>query len=65
MNTTVVTARGQVAIPVIIRQRLNIRKGTRLYVETRNDEIILKAVKSEYFAGIPGILLYLNRKIFP
>jgi AbrB family looped-hinge helix DNA binding protein len=50
------TSRGQVAIPVMIRQKLNIKKGTRLYVEAKNDEIILKSVKSEYFAGIPGIL---------
>lgn len=56
MNTTVVTSRGQVAIPAIIRQRLNIKKGTKLCVEARNGEIILKAVKSEYFSGIPGIL---------
>jgi AbrB family looped-hinge helix DNA binding protein len=56
MNTTVMTSRGQVAIPVTIRQKLNIKKGTRLYVEARNDEIVLKSVKSEYFAKIPGIL---------
>ncbi|MGE5341267.1 MAG: AbrB/MazE/SpoVT family DNA-binding domain-containing protein [Candidatus Omnitrophota bacterium] len=56
MNMTVMTARGQVVIPEMIREKLHLKKGTRLYVEERNNEIILKSVTSEYFASIPGIL---------
>jgi AbrB family looped-hinge helix DNA binding protein len=50
------TSGGQVMIPTKIRRKLNIKKGTRLSVEERSDEIILKPIKPEYFEKIPGIL---------
>ena len=56
MITTVMTSGGQVVIPTKIRRKLNIKKGTRLSVEEKSDEIILKPIKSESFGKIPGIL---------
>jgi AbrB family looped-hinge helix DNA binding protein len=56
MITTVMTSGGQVVIPTKIRRKLNIKNGTRLSVEEGCDEIILKPIKSEYLAKIPGIL---------
>ena len=56
MITTVMTSGGQVLIPTKIRRKLNIKKGTRLSVEERSDEIILKPTKAEYFGKIPGVL---------
>jgi AbrB family looped-hinge helix DNA binding protein len=50
------TSGGQVVIPTKIRRKLNIKKGTRLSVEERSDEIILKPIKAEYFGKIPGVL---------
>ena len=56
MPTTVVTTKGQVVIPAKIRRKLNIRKGTRLYIEEKGDELILKPVTSAYLEKIAGVL---------
>lgn len=56
MPTTVVTTKGQVVIPAKIRRKLNIRKGTRLYIEERGNELILKPVTPAYLEKIAGVL---------
>lgn len=56
MTTTVVTTKGQIVIPSKIRRRFNIKKGTKLYIEEKGDELILKAVTPAYFNKIAGIL---------
>jgi AbrB family looped-hinge helix DNA binding protein len=56
MTTTVVTTKGQIVIPSKIRHRLKIKKGTKLYIEERGNELILKPVTPEYFEKIAGIL---------
>lgn len=53
---TSVTIKGQVVIPARLRHRLGIKKGTRLYVEERNGEIILRPLNREYFQKMSGIL---------
>jgi AbrB family looped-hinge helix DNA binding protein len=55
METTV-TIKGQVVIPAGIRHRLGIKKGTRLYIEERKGEIILRPLNKEYFQQMSGIL---------
>ncbi len=54
--TTVLTTKGQIVIPSEIRRRLNIKKGTRFYVEEREQEIVLKPATSGYFKKLAGIL---------
>jgi len=56
MITAVMTSEGQLEIPTKIRRKYNIKKGTRFYVEERNNEIILKPITAEIFGKIPGIL---------
>jgi len=56
MTTTVVTTKGQIVIPSKIRRRLNIKRGTKLYIEERGNELTLKPVTAEYFEKIAGIL---------
>jgi len=56
MTTTVVTTKGQIVIPSKIRQRLKIKRGTKLYIEERGNELILKPVTPEYFEKIAGVL---------
>jgi len=56
MTTTVVTGKGQIVIPSKLRRRHNIKRGTKLYIEERGDELILKAVTPEYFDKMAGIL---------
>ncbi|MEW6357980.1 MAG: AbrB/MazE/SpoVT family DNA-binding domain-containing protein [Planctomycetota bacterium] len=56
MASTTVTAKGQVVIPSRIRRRLNIKKGTKLYIEERGNELLLKPITPEYFEKIAGVL---------
>jgi len=51
-----VTTKGQIVIPVKLRQRLGIKKGTRLHVEEREGEVILRPLNREYFQKMSGIL---------
>jgi len=56
MTTTVVTSKGQVVIPSKIRKKLNIKQGTRLFVEEHGNALILKPVNRDYFDQFAGIL---------
>ena len=56
MTTTTVTAKGQVVIPSRIRRHLNIKKGTRLCVVEKGQEILLQPLTEEYFERNAGIL---------
>ncbi|MEW6202653.1 MAG: AbrB/MazE/SpoVT family DNA-binding domain-containing protein [bacterium] len=56
MTTTIVTTKGQIVIPSKIRRHLNLKKGTKLYVEEKDSEIILKPMTAEYFDKIAGVL---------
>jgi len=56
MTTAIVTSKGQIVIPSKIRRRLNIKRGTKLYIEEKRDELILKAVTPAYFERIAGAL---------
>lgn len=56
MAVTVVTTKGQIVIPSKVRRRFNIKKGTKLYIEERENELVLKPVTPEYFKKIAGIL---------
>ncbi|TAN61823.1 hypothetical protein EPN16_02760 [bacterium] len=37
-------------------RRLNIKRGTRLYIEEKGGELIIKAVTPDYFERIAGVL---------
>ena len=56
MTTTAVTAKGQMVIPSKIRDHLNIKKGTKLYLEEKDGELIIMPVTASYFEKIAGIL---------
>lgn len=56
MTTTVVTTKGQIVIPAVLRMRHNIRKGSRLFVEEKGDAIILRPVTASYFDRFAGVL---------
>lgn len=56
MVTTVVTTKGQIVIPSKIRQRLNIKRGTKLYIVEKEDQIILQPLTDKYFENMAGIL---------
>jgi len=56
MTTTVVTSKGQIVIPSKIRRRLSIKKGTRLSIEEKGDELIIRTVTAAYFEKMAGTL---------
>jgi len=55
-DPTIVTTKGQIAIPSRIRRKYDIKKGTKLYVEERGEYIVLKPITEEYFEKLAGIL---------
>ena len=56
MVTTTVTSKGQIVIPSKMRRHLNIRKGTRLCIIEKENEIVLQPLTQEYFDKAAGIL---------
>lgn len=55
METTA-TAKGQIVIPSSIRRRLGIKEGTRIRIEEKGNEIILKPITREYVHSLRGRL---------
>ena len=56
MTTTIVTTKGQIVIPSKIRRRLNIKRGTKLCIAEKGDQIILQPLTSDYFEKMAGVL---------
>jgi AbrB family looped-hinge helix DNA binding protein len=50
METTT-TAKGQIVIPASIRRRLGIKEGTRIKIEERDNEIILRQLHENTFTA--------------
>ncbi len=55
VNKTVVTVKGQVAIPSRLRRKLGIKKGTQVYLYERGGEVIIKPITDEYILKMTGI----------
>lgn len=55
MVTTIVTTKGQIVIPSRMRRKLNIKKGTRLCIEEKGDQLILYPLTDDYFKRMAGI----------
>ena len=56
MTTTVVTTKGQIVIPSVVRRHLNLKKGTKLCVTEEGDKIVLQPLTQDYFERMAGIL---------
>lgn len=52
----VVTTKGQIVIPSKIRQKHHIKRGTKLCIIEKGDQIILQPLTGEYFEKMAGIL---------
>ena len=55
METTA-TSKGQIVIPSSIRRRLGIKEGTRIRIEEKGNEIILRPITREYVHSARGKL---------
>ncbi len=55
MLTASVTSKGQLVIPAELRRRHSIGRGTRLVLEERGDEIVMRPLTPDYFSQFAGI----------
>lgn len=56
MPTTTATIKGQVTIPVAVRKKLNINRGTRLKIEEKNGKIIMEPLPDDIIGAGRGML---------
>ncbi len=56
MAIITVSTKGQVLIPSKIRRKLKINKGTKIYIEEKENEITLKPITPEAISNIAGML---------
>ena len=56
MHTAYVTSKGQLAIPVKLRRKYNIKKGTRVNFVEDNGKIVIQPVTREFIESVCGML---------
>jgi AbrB family looped-hinge helix DNA binding protein len=56
METSVVTSKGQIVIPIKIRKRLGITNGTKVAFVESNGKIMIQPLDKDYFDKLAGIL---------
>ena len=56
MEKITVSGKGQIVIPSKVRRRHKIKKGTRLCLEERGEEMVIQVLSEEYFNRLAGVL---------
>lgn len=56
METSVVTVKGQIVIPAKLRKKAGIRKGTRVFLEEKDGDIIVHPATPEFYDRTYGVL---------
>lgn len=56
METSVVTVKGQIVVPVKIRRRFGIKKGTKVAFIEQNGKLMIQPLDKSYFENLAGIL---------
>jgi AbrB family looped-hinge helix DNA binding protein len=56
METSVVTIKGQIVVPVKIRRKFGIKKGTTIAFIEQNGKLIIQPLDKSYFESLAGIL---------
>ena len=56
METSVVTVKGQVVVPVNIRRKFGIKKGTKIAFIEQNGRLLIQPLDKNYFESLAGIL---------
>ena len=56
VSMSTVTIKGQVVIPVRLRKKVGLKKGSRVYMEERNGDIIIHPATAEFYDRACGIL---------
>ncbi|PKL92071.1 MAG: AbrB family transcriptional regulator [Candidatus Goldiibacteriota bacterium HGW-Goldbacteria-1] len=55
MYTITATEKGQIVIPVEIRKKMKIKKGTKIHVDLQGGTITLRPETTEYLQSLVGI----------
>ena len=55
MDKSVVTTKGQIVIPAVLRRKYGIKKGTIINLFERNGEIVIKPVTDKYIQNMAGM----------
>ena len=55
-DTSIVTVKGQIVIPSKMRKRLGLKKGTKVSLIDRGDEIVVRPLTKDYFERMAGVL---------
>ncbi len=55
MLSSVVTIKGQIVIPVEIRKKVGIRKGTKVFLEEKGGDIIIHPATPDFYERTRGI----------
>ena len=56
MAITTITTKGQIVIPSKIRKQRGLKKGTKMIIEERGEELVLKPLDSDYLEQASQIL---------
>ena len=51
METSIVTVKGQIVVPVKIRRRFGIKKGTRIAFIEQNGKLMIQPLDKNYLSG--------------
>ncbi len=56
MESSVVTIKGQIVIPARLRNRVGIKKGTKVFIEEKDGDIIIHPATPEFYERTYGVL---------
>jgi len=56
MHTSIVTVKGQIVVPVKIRRKFGIKKGTKVAFIEQNGKLMIQPLDKSYFESLAGIL---------
>jgi AbrB family looped-hinge helix DNA binding protein len=56
MDTSTVTIKGQIVVPVKIRRKFGIKKGTKIAFIEQHGKLIIQPLDKSYFETLAGIL---------
>ena len=56
METSVVTVKGQIVVPVKLRRRFGIKRGTKIAFIEQDGRLYMQPLDRNYFEGLAGVL---------
>jgi AbrB family looped-hinge helix DNA binding protein len=51
---TVVSSKGQIVIPAVLREKLGIKTGTRMAIRSEENQLILQPINDEFIRSLVG-----------